>query len=248
VSCLTEPNNDIEQDFIKRRSDFQGLVMTAMTEMEKPSAWLNADYETTAPYFSENQTYEVTDITQGLYTEVLNTFQSDLNFTTKLYKRKDGMWGGVNQLPNGTIEFIGMLSNILDGSADLIATSFAMVHSRSLYVQYLPPVTSETGALFISNEDISEDLDYTTFVKPFSMGLWFVMGVLTIITTSFIYFVTYATHRTIVTKIYVVSETFVKSVFPRIYLQLFLYYGHYLLLILEANMALQKWIIYSHTD
>jgi hypothetical protein len=51
-------------------------------------------FESTATYFSENQTYDITGIIQGMYYEVLKTFEEELNFTTRLYKRQDGIWGG----------------------------------------------------------------------------------------------------------------------------------------------------------
>ena len=45
----------------------------------------------------------MTNIVDGIYIDMLNSMEKVLNFSTKLYKRKDGQWTPPKTLPNGTI-------------------------------------------------------------------------------------------------------------------------------------------------
>ena len=67
---------------------------------------MNADpkYLENAKYFQNNETYYlVTGLTYGLFNDVLGILQDRLNFTTQLYKRKDGAWGYFNYKDDGTV-------------------------------------------------------------------------------------------------------------------------------------------------
>ena len=55
-----------------------------MTEAEAPSI-IFRDLRG-ANYFAENQTYDVSQLTYGMFFEVLKQLEMDLNFTTSLYK------------------------------------------------------------------------------------------------------------------------------------------------------------------
>ncbi len=80
----------------KRRSDFGGKHFKIMTEHEPPSFKLKSSYKKSARFFEANQTYEVTNFASGMYYDVLLNLAKNLNFTYTLYKRKDGVFGGVN--------------------------------------------------------------------------------------------------------------------------------------------------------
>ena len=75
-----------------------------MTSGEGNSIKMNKNYKKQAPYFSSNDTYEVTNFVKGIYYEVLQFLQIKLNFTTTLYRRGDGIWGTINQHENGSYE------------------------------------------------------------------------------------------------------------------------------------------------
>ncbi len=55
---------------------------------------------------------QVTGMVYGMFFDILNIFQNELNFTTKLYKRFDGKWGSYNE---ETKKWNGMIRSIVDG-------------------------------------------------------------------------------------------------------------------------------------
>ena len=56
-----------------------------------------------------------------------------MNFTWRLYQRSDGKWG--SKQPDGS--FNGMVSSLVKGEADLIATSLTLTPVRHEAVDYL---------------------------------------------------------------------------------------------------------------
>ena len=109
---------DFVPSFVNRRGNFYGIQFKAMVDFEPPMTYFTKDYKSKVEYFPKNETYDVTDVSRGLYIDVLKSLGSYLNFSIKLYQRKDGEWGLPKKLPNGTIHTGGMLQNILDGSAN----------------------------------------------------------------------------------------------------------------------------------
>ena len=97
-----EWNHTVNPHFTKRRGNFYGIHLMAMTETEGKSIEFDSNYQTRAPFFRENDTYYVNDYTQGIYHDVLKIMQNRLNFTTSLYKRKIEAWGYVNKAENGS--------------------------------------------------------------------------------------------------------------------------------------------------
>jgi hypothetical protein len=101
-----------EMDFVQRRSDFQGVTLKAMVEIQSNDLRIPPNFKAMgtifdlhaldlkykrnyilAMFFPENKTYDVTGLTNGLYKEVLTILETELNFTTRQYKRQDGAWG-----------------------------------------------------------------------------------------------------------------------------------------------------------
>jgi hypothetical protein len=99
-----------------------------------------------------------------LYKEVLSILETELNFTTRQYKRQDGAWGSVTVDPNtGMLISSGMINDVISGNADIIATSISMQIERSLTVDFLPPICSDHAALIIPNEETFDDLEFDTY-------------------------------------------------------------------------------------
>ena len=94
--------NAVNPHFTKRRSNFHGIHLLAMTETEGKSIEFDSNYLKRAPFFRQNETYYVNDYVQGIYHDVLKILQNRLNFTTSLYKRKIEAWGYVNKVENGS--------------------------------------------------------------------------------------------------------------------------------------------------
>ena len=57
--------NEINRNFIERRSNFLGLQLTAMTDEYANFIILDSRYKKDAPYFANNDTYWVNGYTSG---------------------------------------------------------------------------------------------------------------------------------------------------------------------------------------
>ncbi len=164
-----------------RRSNFQGKHFIAMTDHFPPFAILKPGFEMAAPFFENNQTYLVSNWTgPGLYYDLLKIMATDMNFTYSLYKRKDGLWGTViDGKPRG------MLSNLYDGSADIIAAGFALSFVRSNFCQYLNPINSAKAGIFIKSESF-EDISYFLYIRPLTGNIWMVVILIAILIATWI--------------------------------------------------------------
>ena len=107
--------------------------------------------------------------------DTLNHLEKSLNFSTKLYKRKDGKWGVPITLPNGTIILNGMLKSITESHVDMICASLSIVESRLTYVDYLVPITQVHASLFIANNDNFDTIDWTVYLTPFTLRVWLII-------------------------------------------------------------------------
>ena len=76
----------------------------------------------------------MTNLVYGIYIDVLHSMEKSLNFSTSLYRRKDGSWGTPKPFPNGTVILKGMLKTVNEGSVDFIWTSLSILLSRWPYV------------------------------------------------------------------------------------------------------------------
>ena len=79
------------------------LLFKGLTEIEEPAIHFPHDFVSNATYFPNNDTYDMTNIVDGIYIDMLNSMEKVLNFSTKLYKRKDGQWTPPKNLSDGTI-------------------------------------------------------------------------------------------------------------------------------------------------
>ena len=183
---------DVNPDFIKRRSDFHGIVLKGMVGF---FGWdmfaADSRYMEKAPYFRINETYQVNGFTDGLFHDILMTLQDRLNFTTVLYKRKKDIWGFINS-ENGTYEGTGMIGDIFFKRADIAVPTFSITLERAIFVDFLPPITSSTSGIYIPTSN-AEIIDFETYLAPFSLILW-----ITLALTG----VTFATWRFILLKVH----------------------------------------------
>ena len=125
---------DYIPSFVQRRSNFQGIKLKAITDFDVPAVGFPDDFKSTAKYFPNNETYEMTNLVYGIYIDVLHSMEKTLNFSTSLYRRKDGSWGTPKPFPNGTVVLKGMMKTVNEGSVDFIWTSLSILLSRWPYV------------------------------------------------------------------------------------------------------------------
>ena len=159
--------NDVEKDFVSRRSNFQGLTLTTMTQNAGNDIIFDSDYDKKAIYFQNNQTYLVTNFTQGKFYDILFSLQNLLNFTSNLNKRKDNGWGFVYPQANGSFHATGMVGDLFFGRADLIVSSLSVLYQRALYIDYLIPIAPDRLGLFIPSGHSKGQFQFNVFLLPF---------------------------------------------------------------------------------
>ena len=97
--------------------------MRAMTEYLPP--FISFDL-LKAKYDSKSQTYDVTKLVTGMYSDVFSDLQEYLNFTSTVHKRKDGKWGPTTVLANGTVLAFGITESLTSGFAEVIVTGYVL--------------------------------------------------------------------------------------------------------------------------
>ena len=107
------------QPFVQRRGNFQGYHLKAITEEDSPYIKINLS---SANFDGINQVYDVTGNVEGMYYDLFRILQEQLNFTSSLYKRKDGKWGPITILKNGTILTAGVPNSLTSGFAEIGVT------------------------------------------------------------------------------------------------------------------------------
>jgi ABC-type amino acid transport substrate-binding protein len=86
--------------------------------------------------------------------DILGILEHQLNFTSNIYVRMDHEWGNIDK---STGKWDGMISNLLDGSADLIANPMSITVPRSKVINFLPSLTIEEDAIIIKNTGSEEN-------------------------------------------------------------------------------------------
>ena len=156
----------IEKDFIERRSDFQGQTLRAMTENYGTEFIIDSNYRTTTRYFPQNETFLVTGKTSGIFNDILEAVEKQLNFTTESYKRKVEWWGNVFIQPNGSFKATGMVSDLCFERVDLVP-DLGILAERAICLDYLLPLTSWDIGLYISSKGSENDFHFSLLLAPF---------------------------------------------------------------------------------
>ena len=83
---------------------------------------------------------------------------------------------------NETIEVPdGMIKDVMSGIADAIVSAPRIMHNRYLVIDYLQPIATSSGGVFVKNEALEEGYDFEVFWKQFETWTW-----ITLIFTSVI--------------------------------------------------------------
>ena len=80
-------NKVYNTNFNARRSNFHGITLRGVVQFNTDIK-AKSEYKTKAPYFPNNETYLVNDYVYGICVDVLKELESELNFTTLIFKRK----------------------------------------------------------------------------------------------------------------------------------------------------------------
>ena len=119
-------------DLVTRRSNFHGLQLKAMTDSSGTTMALKDNYITEAKFYSNNDTFFVNGYAYGIFNDVLQILQNQLNFTTQLYKRKDGQFGYIYKQLNGSFKGTGMVGDIFFKRADFVAGKLNLLQKVTL--------------------------------------------------------------------------------------------------------------------
>ena len=145
-----------------------------VTCTEHKSGWTNIGNLENAPYYQSNDTYDVTNhVFGGSGYEIWKTLQSDLNFTSSLYKRKEAKYGIPMKLKNGSLQISdGYLNDIYRGKADVFARQFTIMYDRHLFIDFLQPIEKSKVGIFVKSNDLVEGFDIEVFFRPFENWTW----------------------------------------------------------------------------
>ena len=163
------------QNIFRRRGNFHGLKLKAMVEHFYPTAIIDKKYIEKARFFKSNQTYLMNGFVKGIYIDILEHLQENLNFTTTLYKRKDVSYGKIIDWKNGTITGEGMISDIFFKRADMIIIGVLIDVERSLYVDYLRAISPFKWGLYISKRAVHDSIEYDNYFKAFHLYSWIII-------------------------------------------------------------------------
>ena len=111
------------QSFVQRRGNFHRYNLKAITEEEIP--YIKIDLSL-ANYDETNQVYDVTQKVEGMYYDIFQILQEQLNFTASIHKRKDGKWGPTTVLANGSVSAFGITESLTSGFAEIIVTGYVL--------------------------------------------------------------------------------------------------------------------------
>ena len=153
---------------VRRRFNLQGYQLKAMTESLPP--FIEIDLKD-AQLDQINNVYDVTNVTHGMNYDILVTLEEHINFTTTLLKRKDNVWGSVEDFGNGTVRYSGMIESLEENIAEMINTGYTQTPERFKALDVLFPTFPLKWELFI--QDVQDEaFTWTTYVSPFSTHLW----------------------------------------------------------------------------
>ena len=177
----------IEQNFLKRRQNFHGSKLIAITN-ESGNWYIKIESLKNAPYFPTNETYDVTGLVEGLYFDIWMTMQKNLNFTTTFYRKKVIKYGVPVQRPNGSISVPdGIIKDSLDYSVDILFAHLSILYNRYLVIDYMFPIDEYKRGIFINRDSFKESFDFGVFHKPFDKWTWTTLVLSSLMVTIIIF-------------------------------------------------------------
>ena len=187
------PSKDYISNMENRRCDLYGL------EIKGAVGWFREDpgNYSNVQFFSNNGTYDITKIANNpkyygkfdniFELKILESMESRLNFSSKLFLRRDMKLGSPYISSNGTAVIgEGVFQNLVDGSLDFASGPFMIKPLRLQFVDFLPTIDRAHDAIFIPTEDSSEEIDWNVFFEPFSIEAWIAVTTKCVIFTIFV--------------------------------------------------------------
>ena len=173
-------HNNVNPNFIKRRSNFQGMTLKGMVEFVPGFMQAEIEYVKKSKYYSNNETFLINGYQSGLFNDILQILQNKLNFSTMLYKRKESAaWGFIYPQSNGSFRGTGIVGDLFFKRADIVVAPLGIFLSRALYIDYLPKIGFLELAIYIPKLEDIKNWDLFTFISPLKVNLWIMIVVIT---------------------------------------------------------------------
>ena len=162
----------------KRRSNFHGLKLNAITETSNTKKLQISDVK---KYVKNGKTYYDVNNLQNdphmfyfpIAIPILRILQRTLNFTTHLFIEEGQKVGTPQRLQNQTIHIgDGMFQNLIEGSADIILSRMSILPLRRQFVDFVTPLDFDHIAIYIAVKEVDEAIDWVAFFDPFSDYVW----------------------------------------------------------------------------
>ena len=178
-----------------RRGNFYGMQLTGGVDLFEGDPENYLDF---IEFIPDKDVYDVTNLVGnpeysgvlgGFFEEmVLKLMEIRFNFTSKLLLRRDRKIGTPHISSNGSavIAEEGIFKDLIEGSIEFACGSFIMLPVRLMFVDFLPPMQSVHDAIFIPIEDSSEEIDWNSFLEPFSIEIWIAIVIKCFIFTIFV--------------------------------------------------------------
>ncbi len=99
----------------------------------------------------------------------------ELNFTTRLYLRKDGYYGGQILSGNGSLNADGAVGDLFHGRAEVLVAPMTKVNNREAFVDFLPTLSQVQLAYYIKKDAQQELIDWHLYLSPWSRYVWLVL-------------------------------------------------------------------------
>ena len=110
--------------------------------------------------------------TYGIFIDVLQVLEEQLNFTCFMFARSDLLWGKVETLSNGSIVGYGLTEDLYRGRVDLAVASMTITVTRAKYITFTRPILDEVLTAVIPSSSVMEDYDFGLFFGPLHNYTW----------------------------------------------------------------------------
>ena len=137
-----------------------------------------------APYFSSNKTFLVSNYISGFCSDILKELEKNLNFTTRVYKRRKTNWGQISKTKNGTVNASGVFADIYNGEIDLVLSPYLITLDRVEHVGYIKAVTDTYFGIFIPKSNTKMKNNWKILIDPFQLDLWIIIICSTLFLTT----------------------------------------------------------------
>ncbi|XP_038074053.1 glutamate receptor ionotropic, NMDA 1-like [Patiria miniata] len=112
----------------------------------------------------------------GYCIDLLQVLSKELNFTIDLHQVQDGTYGDYEKV-NGTEKkrWNGMIGELVDGKADMIMAPLTINNERARFIDFSKPYKYQGLTILVKKADSGTNL--LSFMRPFQISLWILIGV-----------------------------------------------------------------------